>query len=235
MKLVPAFVASLIVMGACGDAPAPIEGPPNGVGTPLPEVVEIVCEDDGVIRLLQPSIAIQLDGLHVHIDVRIDEPVLVDGLWLDEHVRPGESDLVTINPPGPLALACVPVSQLESSSFEPQRTELEVLDPDGIYVSEELECLPGDETAGWTTDFDEHGPDIEPPITPEQAESVLRRLEPGDQVTYAGYPERPGKHIAVTRDGRTIAVMLFFHGQHGIESYDGGICEGEAVLPVGLG
>jgi hypothetical protein len=232
VKLAPIFVASLIVMAACADAPAPSdEGPPNGVGTPLPDVAEIVCEPDGVMRLRQPSVSVQPDGLHVHVDVSLKEPVHVDGLWLDEEVQPGETDLVTINPPGKLTLACWPVSQLDSSSFEPERAELEVLDPDGVYVSEELECLPGDDPGAWTTDFDEHGPDIEPPIMPEQAEAVLSRLEPGDLVTYTGYPERPGKRIAVTRDGRTIASMVFSHEPGGIDAHDGEICSVDAAIP----
>ena len=84
-------------MAACAESPAPSdEGPPNGVGTPLPEVAEIVCEPDGVIRLARTSVTVQRDGLHVHVDVRMDEPVLVDGLWVDDQVQPGETDLVTI-------------------------------------------------------------------------------------------------------------------------------------------
>jgi hypothetical protein len=190
-----------------------------------------VCEPNGVIRLARPSVTVQRDGLHVHVDVRMDEPVLVDGLWVDGQVQPGKNDLVTVNPPGTLTLACWPVSQLESSSFEPERAELEVLDPEGIYVSEELECLPGDDPGAWTTDFDEHGADVEPPITPEQAEAVLSRLEPGDLVTYTGYPERPGKRIAVTRGGRTIASMVFSHTPDGIDALDGEICSVEAAIP----
>ena len=113
----------------------------------------------------------------------------------------------------------------------PEEEELEVIDPAGIYVNEELECLPGDDPGAWTSEFDEHGPDVEPPITPEQAEAVLSRLEPGDLVTYTGYPERPGKRIAVTRDGRTIASMLFSHEPGGIDSHAGEICAGEGVYP----
>lgn len=232
MRLVSAVVSGLIVMAACAEHPAPSdEGPPNGVGTPLPEVAEIVCEPDGVIRLARPSVTVQQDGVHVHVDVRMDEPVLVDGLWVDDQVQPGETDLVTVNPPGTLTLACWPVSQLDSSSFEPERAELEILDPGGVYVSEELECLPGDDPGAWTTDFDEHGPDVEPPITPEQAEAVLSRLEPGDLVTYTGYPGRTGKRIAVTRDGRTIASMVFSHEPDGIDAHDGEICSVEAAIP----
>ena len=167
----------------------------------------------------------------MHVDVSLDEPVRVDGLWFDREVQPGGTDLVTVNPPGALRLACWPVSQLESSSFLPEEEELEVIDPAGIYVNEELECLPGDDPGAWTSEFDEHGPDVEPPITPEQAEAVLSRLEPGDLVTYTGYPERPGKRIAVTRDGRTIASMLFSHEPGGIDSHAGEICAGEGVYP----
>lgn len=229
------LVASSVMLITCADPPGPYdEDPQNGQPVAAPDVAEIVCEPDGVIRVLRPTVDVRPDGVHVHVDVRLDEPVVIDGLWLGPRVQPGETDLITINPPGRLTLACWPVSQLESSAFEPEKAELEVLDPQGLYVSEELRCLPGDDTAGWTVDFDERGPDVEPPITPEEAEAVLSRLEPGDRVTYAGYPEQPGEHIAVVRDGRTIALMLFFHGRDGIESYDGGICEGEAVLPPGI-
>ncbi len=80
-------------MTACADAPAPPdEGPPNSAGTPLPDVAEIVCEPD---RDDPPGTAerpVQPDGVHVHVDVSLKEPVHVDGLLLDEEVQPGETD-----------------------------------------------------------------------------------------------------------------------------------------------
>jgi hypothetical protein len=235
VKLAPAFVASLIVIGACADGPAPPEeGPPDVAGTPFPEVAELVCEADETTRILTPSVVVQADGLHVHVDVLLGEPAQIDGVWPHPRIRPGERDFVSSMPPGSYEIACWPVSKLDSASFEPTRRRIEILDPDDIYVTQELECLPGDETAGWTVDFDEHGPDVEPPITAEQAGTALRRLEPGDRVTHVGYPDRPDDHIAVVRDGRTIAAMLFFHGQDGIESYAGGVCASEAVLPPGI-
>lgn len=235
MKLAPVLVACSFILIACADPPEPTdESLQNSQTDVAQDVAEVVCEAGGAIRVLDPRVRAQPDGLHVRVEVSLDGPVQLDGLWLDEPVQPGRTDVVTLNPPGTLTLACWPVSQLESSSFEPDRAELAVLDPDGVYVSDQLECLPGDETAGWTVDFDENGPDIEPPITPLEAEAALRRLEPGDLVARAGYPEGGDDHIAVVRGGRTIAVMLFFHGQDGIESYDGGICKSEAVLPPGI-
>ncbi len=91
--------------------------------------------------------------------------------------------------------------------------------------------MPGDDPGAWTTDYDEHGADVDPPITPEQAEAVLSRLKPGDLVTYTGYPGRPGKRIAVTRDGRTIASMVFSHTPDGIDALDGEICSVDAAIP----
>ncbi len=76
-----------------------------------------------------------------------------------------------------------------------------------------------------------YGTRSDPPVTPTEARAVLERLEQGDVVAYAGYPERPGYQIAVERDGRTIAVMWFYRDGAGVDSDDGGICEGEAVLP----
>jgi hypothetical protein len=221
-----------MMLVACAEAPSPgNQGPLYGQPAAIRDVAQVVCEADGRIRLLEPSVRAQPDGLHIRVDVSLDEPVQLDGPWLDEPLQPGAADVVTVNPPGPLKLACWPVSQLESSSFEPERAELEILDPEGIYVSEELECLPGDEPGAWTTDYGAQGPDIEPPITPAQAEAVLDGLEPGDLVTHAGYPKRPGDRIAVTRDGRTITSMLFSHEPDGIDSHAGEICAGEAVLP----
>jgi hypothetical protein len=231
LKVIPALVVGSMILIGCADPPEPTdEGPPNEPAT-VPDVAEIVCEDDGVIRLLEPSVRAQPDGLHLRVEVSLDEPVQLDGPWLDEPFQPGATDFVTVNPPGQLTLACWPISQLDSSSFEPERAELEILDPEGIYVSEELECLPGDDTAGWTTDWVPPGPDRDPPVTLAEARAVLERLEPGDVVAYAGYPERPGEHIAVERDDRTIGIMLFHRDGDTVDSGDGGICEGEAVLP----
>jgi hypothetical protein len=217
---------------ACADPPDPADQRPlSDQPTAVADIAEVVCEADGAIRLLEPSVRVRPDGLHVRVEVSLDEPVHLDGPWLDEPLQPGATDVVTVNPPGPLTLACWPVSQLESSSFEPERAELEILDPDGIYVSEELECLPGDDTAGWTTDWVPPGPDRDPPVTPAEARSVLEGLEPGDALAYAGYPERPGDQIAVERGDRTIAIMSFYRDGDTVDSGDGGICEREAVLP----
>ena len=233
MRLASVLVASSMMLVACADPPDPGDQRPlSDQPAAVADVAEIVCEANGAIRLLEPSVRVQPDGLHVRLKVSLDEPVQLDGARLDEPLKPGATDVVTVNPPGPLTLACWPISQLESSSFEPERVELEVLDPDGIYVSEELECLPGDEQgAAWTTDYGAQGPDIDPPITPEQAKAVLQGLEPGDLVSCTGYPERPGDRIAVTRGGRTIASMFFSHEPDGIDSHAGEICAGEPVFP----
>jgi hypothetical protein len=232
MRLASTVVAGSLMLVVCADPASPgDQASVNGPLAVIPDVAQVVCETDGAIRLLEPSIRAQPDGLHIRVDVSLDEPVQLSGPWMDEPLPPGTTNVVTVNPPGMLTLACWPISQLESSSFEPERVELEILDPEGIYVSEELECLPGDEPGAWTSDYGARGPDIEPPITPAQAEAVLDGLAPGDLVTFTGYPERPGERIAVTRDGRTIASMLFSHEPDGIDSHAGEICWRGAVLP----
>jgi hypothetical protein len=219
---------------ACAESPEPTDdGPPNGAGTPLPEVAEIVCEPDGATQVLTPEVVVQSDGVHIHVNVLLEEAAFLDGFrWvgIGPKIQPGERDLVTTDLPGSIDVACRPESQRDSESFEPGTAALDILDPEGLYVSEELECLPGDDTAGWTTDWAPPGPDRDPPVTPAEARSVLERLEPGDLVAYAGYPERPGYQIAVKRDERTIAIMWFYRDGETVDSDSGGICEGEAVF-----
>jgi hypothetical protein len=231
MSAVRILVLGMLVVTACAEPLPPTDSVPTGAP---PSVAQLICEPDGRTRVVTPEARVQPDGIHVHVQVLLDEPVVLDGLWLDRRVGPGEADIVTLNPPGVIDVACWPVSQLDSESFEPVRVEIRMMDPNRIYVSEELDCLAGDDTAGWTTDFGARGPDIEPPITSMQAEAILSGLEAGDAVNYVGYPEDPLREIAVVRDGRTIAVMSFMHVGGELDSYDGGICEGEPILPPGI-
>jgi len=220
---------------ACADPPEPTEeGPPNVPVTSLPEVAEVVCQADGATDVLTPEVVVQSDGVHVHVDVLLGEAVFLDGFrWVGTgpKIQPGERDLVTTDLPGSIDVACRAESERNSESFEPTTAVLDILDPEGLYVSEELACLPGDDTAGWTTDWAPPGPDRDPPVAPAEARSVLEGLEPGDVLAYAGYPERPGYQIAVERDDRTIAIMWFYRDGDTVDSDAGGICEREAVLP----
>lgn len=194
-------VATLCVLAAaCADPLGPAEG---SATSGLPTVAEIVCGADGSTEVRTPQVAVQPDGLHVHVLSRLDEPAQLVGLGRD--VDPGETDYVTPVPPGRVGAACYPYSQHDTLQ-DPPTTPMEILDPEGLYVDGEIQC--SGQMSSMISDFME--PPLEGVRVPiELARETIRGLDDDDQVFHVGYPEEPDAHVAVRRDGQVVATFSF--------------------------
>jgi hypothetical protein len=133
----------------------------------------------------------------------LNEPASINGLGMD--VDPGVTESVTTTPPGRLAVACWPFS--EHGSQEPPTQMLTISDPEGLYVSSELECPPGDEGM-WGEVLDYASPVKGSYASPiDAAATHLRSLEPTDELRQAGYPEQQSTPVIVVRDGDVVASV----------------------------
>ena len=202
-RLSAAAMIALIVLTSCADTPAtrPSTDPPREETSP-PDVAEIVCEADGTTSVLTPEVAVQEDGVHVHIENRLDEPASVGGLAFD--ASPGISDVTLSTPPGGVDVACWPFS--EHGRKYPSRAPMKILDDRRLYTSPELECSGG---TSWGSVFDfirgTEGTQADPVTL---ARDSLRGLRPGDELEPVGYPASP-IGVRVVRDDRMIAVVHF--------------------------
>jgi hypothetical protein len=202
VKLVPAFVASLIVMAACADTPTETKADTQGVA-------EIICEADGSTTILTPRVLVQPDGVHVHTVSHLDEPAEI--IDLSHDVDPGETEWVSHTPPGTVETACNPFSQHDSGEAPPT-VPVEILDPDGIYVTGEIQCS-GTSSAG-IGDFAEAPLDVGP-VPLGEARAAIRGLDDDDQLLHAGYPKQRDASVIVRRHGQIVASFGFvtFDGQ----------------------
>jgi hypothetical protein len=211
-------LAALIVLAACADRPADGADPTEARGTgvqpanDLPTTAEIVCKADGSTTLLTPEIEVRPDGFGLVVRSELDEPASLNGFGMD--VEPGVSEQVVALAPGTIEVACWPFSQ-HGHGPEPTTTTLMVHDPDELYVSPELECPAGD-AHQWSmvidhaapvenSNADEAGSRPQDPIS--AVRGFLTELEPGDELTLAGYPEQERAPVVLIRDGNVVASV----------------------------
>lgn len=201
-KVAGALVA-VIVFASCADAtPTRPSTELSRNEMSLPEVAQIVCDADGTTVVLTPEVAVQEDGVHVHVENRLDEPASVGGLAFD--ASPGTSDITLATPPGGVDVACWPFS--EHGGKQPPQTPMRIVDARRLYTSPELECSAG---TSWGSVLDyiagTDGTQTDPVTL---ARDILRGLRPGDELEPAGYPAAP-IGVRVVREGRTVAIVKF--------------------------
>jgi hypothetical protein len=189
--------------------------------------VEIVCTEDGGTRLWTPVVKVQPDGVHVEVDNRAGEPTSFFGLSVD--VDKGRHKAVISEPPGKMRVACYPYSQHESDA-EPVKYDLELVDPEGHWISTELECEPGSMGQSTISDF---AYPLGQGMSKDPLELVhegVKGLETDDVVELAGYPEAEIPTVRVVRDERVIATFGFIQADDGglaIETSD--LCASEGL------
>ncbi|MGH2642118.1 MAG: hypothetical protein ACRDGO_10520 [Actinomycetota bacterium] len=191
-------ILGFVLLTGCADTPAGPggEGPVN--------IVEIVCEADGSTTVRTPEVSVQPDGVHVHVLSRLDEPASVGAFAMD--VEPGTTEFVSTVRPGEVDAACYPFSEHGPGGSEPQRTPVEVLDPDGLFVDGEVTCSG----SGSSMIADYLEPPLDAgPVPLDVARESIRGLLPNDDVLHLGYPEQGGRQVAVRRDGTIVATFDF--------------------------
>ena len=196
-------VALLLIAPACADpseSPQPFDGswvPASGIATSL----ELTCRTDGSNEVSETTVQAQPDGVHLRVVNEYDEPVSIGGFDAD----PGRSTWTFAFAPGAESFSCWPFSQ-HGSGEEPSGTDVEIVDPDGMYVDGKVEC------AGqmWSSiaDFVE-APDDDGPPPLDVARTRIEGLRDTDVLRVQGYPEQDGAGVIVIRDGRVIASFSF--------------------------
>lgn len=219
-----ALAITLLALAGCGAESSSLE-PREGRPVAAP-FVEIVCTEDGDTRLWTPVVEVQPDGVHLDIENRAGEPTSFFGLSLD--VEEGRHEEVVNEPPGKMRVACYPYSQHESHA-KPVRYDLELVDPEGHWVSTETQCKPGSMEQSTISDFVDLGDGLsKDPV--ELVQDEVKGLEPDDVVEVAGYPKADVPTVRVLRDRKVIGVFGFLKADDGgltIETSD--VCASEGL------
>jgi hypothetical protein len=217
-----------IVVGASGpvgDDLAPDVARVTCDGTSTVVEPQVVQMDPQTGEILETSSAVRAQGDGVHVIVTNTSGGDLSFQWDlgGENAPIGKHELVLTLPPGVTGVRCQDPG--EDAGPPGAYVDLEIVDPDGVYVSTELSC---DEVTGWFADY---GPDATGDPDPVQsARDHLHGLEPGDVVEAAGYPEDETPQVRVVRDRQVIAVLEYFpDGKGGWLESTGNACSGLGI------
>ncbi len=193
----------LVVVAACGGVTGPA-GDPRGV----PDVARVICED-GDTRVPVPAVRPQRDGVHILVENRTGEDMGISyrqgTLGAGDNADRGLNEVVWPIAPGRADLLCTGNREIPEDGW----TSVEVVDPEGLWVSPELDCGLGGLVAGQGG-----GSYAEPPTGDrrnpvEIAREFFAPLREGDVVEPAGYPKAQHRLVRLVRDGETIAVAEY--------------------------
>lgn len=198
-----------MALAACADGNGP-KGSPE-----LPDVARVVCDATGT-HVETPSVGPQLDGVHVLIDNRLgfDSGFVArfdDGAGGGENAPRGESMHVLQAPPGHTEIGCFPD---EHSIDEPDLKQLEIVDPQGLYRSTEIDCTS---VSSGTVDYAEgvRGEKGDPVDLARKRFNNVIGLREDDVVELAGYPQDVTPTARLVRGGRTIGTITYRYGENG--------------------
>ena len=187
---------------------------------PAPDAIEVHCTAEAT-TVSTPVVKPGPAGVTLRVLNDTGQPIYVTltsahGGQGDQVSGPGRE---TVEPlaPGPVEIACYdpsdPAQDPPSSPGYLERVaHFEVVDEDGVWRPDTLECLDGQQ-GGASASF---GEDAGQPR--EELPDALRtwlKLRPTDEVRPAGYPEQPNAPLVVVRDGRVVARGSIAELEHG--------------------
>jgi hypothetical protein len=178
--------------------------------TDAPTVAVIECSGPGIegTRVLTPVVAAQPDGVHVEVRNTTDVDLGIDFATRGDNAGVGTTELVLDSPPGTEEALC---ADTETDRGVPG-VPFEIADPEGYWVPTDLvgdACSVGN---------------LDPAGTPEgiadpveaAADALGSRVERGDGLILAGYPEAAVEKVVILRrDGVPIASVAMFEGTAG--------------------
>jgi hypothetical protein len=188
----------------------------NAHAEPTPSVepiasptAEVTC-DGSATNVLTPRVAAQPDGVHIVVTntSSVDLSLQIEGVGGD-NADVGEHELVWPLAPGPVRVRCL--DPTADAGSEGGYGSLEVVDPDGVYVSPELEC--SNAVTMFVDDFGEGVGDHDDPA--DVARAHLTGLADDDVVERAGYPDSPEPVIRIVRDGVVVGRLDLFPDSQG--------------------
>lgn len=175
------------------------------------QTARVVCGPDGT-RVLTSRVKAHPDGVHIAIDNRFDAEAgysveYPDGGGEGYSVPRGVGEHVGDYPPGKVRIGC---EKPPVDGTDVDFGALEVVDPDGVYESVELDCKSGMSVSG--------GPAYAAGVKGKRGDlvEITRRsfseeIRASDTVEMAGYQEsKEHRTVRVVRDGRVIATVAYF-------------------------
>ncbi|MEJ7841958.1 MAG: hypothetical protein WKF95_09325 [Rubrobacter sp.] len=209
MKLVAALVASaaaLLVSGCAAHTGEPASSPERAA-----DAAVVVCGRDGT-RVLTPRVEARSDGVHFEVQNRLGSNTGFSALGREggaggEAPEGQSSEHVGDVSPGKARAGCEEppydgIGKVHYATFE-------VVDPEGLYKSVELECRGGMAVSG--------GAQYAPGAGRVKGNLVKRvrsqfpdDIKEDDLVELAGYRDlRERRVVRVVRDGRLVATVHF--------------------------
>ena len=189
---------------------------PASGGTPQPaETAVIECLEDGA-HVLTPLVRAHSNGVRIRIENLADHEVFSfravsdardnEGGRLD---RDGVTAFTTYAAPGEKLIGCfrteddVPYWETDDPAYD----RFTIVDPDGLWVSSELECGAQAERSTIETAIST----TESPSYEEMARREVPGIRPDDVFQRPGYPEGEWhfEPRTVLREGRRIAGLMF--------------------------
>ena len=204
-------VAVLLLGTACG---RPNLAPPVEAAETTPQVVEVTC-DGSSTKVANSVVKPQPDG--VHFDIVNSSGADLSFQWAfsggggGDNAPEQKGTLVVPMPPPGGTVDCSPAASASEPS-EAQGVMIKVVDPDGLWTSDSLECPDGSQVTG-SGSVEAHDSNEGDPV--EIARAEFHGLEPNDVVERAGYPESSERKVRVVRDGRVIAMAEYWRGEGG--------------------
>jgi hypothetical protein len=192
----------------------PLAGSALPSASPLPDVARLVCDANGT-HVLTPRIRPQLDGVHFGIDNRTGKHL---GFIFRFGDRPGGGDNAVVGkseitrsdvPPGAVMVTCFDYRGQTPVPKNPSEfVGIDVIDEDGIWTSQELDCGQAGRVVTGIRDYianvkGETGDPV------DLTRKHFKGLRSTDVVTRVGYPGQPSAVVAVVREGRTIATAEY--------------------------
>jgi hypothetical protein len=203
-----AILTGIILLPACGE-------PARTSGTAA-STAEVACED-GATRVVTPVVRAQVDGVHVDVDNRTGAEVYVYRR-IDSDVgnlgaaAPGTTRAVSLDGPGSWEVICTRPNRYptEDDDWVP----LEVVDPDGLWISDRVDCeRPTATHPDYREDFEGGTPEGAPgdpvDLAREDVGGGGGDLHPNDVFERAGYPESRPVFVRMVRDDRIVAVATY--------------------------
>ena len=210
MSLTAAVVFGAYQFGRNNTPIGPAEDPlPAAAG-----VGRIECTTEGA-KVLTSHVAAQPDGVHLEL-LNPGEPALYsfegDGFGFGDRAELDVTPLTyTDLTPGTVKITCYDES-VDPSVSPPKPATFQVVDPSDVYVSTKLDC---ENVSSAIFDYAPDFTGVEGAPEDIARDELEERLQDGDIVERAGYPEGRGGVARVVREGLVVATVHMFQSIEG--------------------
>ena len=209
--LVVAWAGSLVMFGC---TPNSRDGAPRSGGTtepPVSNVALVTCDRAGT-HVLTPRVRPQRDGVHFRVDNRLGTAASFSargpGGGMGNGAPPGISEPEGDGQrggwsvaPGAAQVRCL---DQRADGGSPGWQPITVVDPDGLYVSDVIDCNGGGAVTA-NRDYTSDAAGLQGDPT-ELARAHFTGVRPTDVARRAGYPEQSATMVSIVRAGRVIAT-----------------------------